>query len=388
MRSDKGEYMTRRQVRRVPRMLISSLALVTTLQLRAQDGEPGARAASQVGTFTTFDAPDAGTASYQGTSPYAINGAGVIVGSYSNSSGTYGFVRSSDGSFVALYAPDGSGVTPFAINEAGVIAGSYGDEYGGHGFLRAVDGAMTIFDPPGALSTQPNGINAAGVIVGTFYDTDYVAHGFMRTANGAITTFDVPGAGTGSFEGTLATGINASGAISGCYGSFNAYHGFLRTSDGVIISFDPPGSSNTCAVPEVNNLGYAAAHINTAGEIVGTYYLPTAGFPFGAEVRGYLRSSGGAFTGFDAATYPPCCIFTYGLAINPAGLIAGYENDGYDLNHSYLRLANGTILTLDVPGAGFGFNQGTLALGVNKAGQVIGWYVDSNNVSHGFLWNR
>lgn len=380
--------MTRRKTWRASRVLIGSLALVTGFQLYAQDGGPGARAASQVGTFTTFDAPDAGTASYQGTSPYANNGAGVVVGSYSNSSGSYGFVRSSDGSFVTLYAPDGSFVTPFAINEAGVITGYYGDVYATHGFLRAADGAMTLFDPPGSLSTQPNGINAAGVISGTYYDTDYVAHGFVRTANGAITTFDVPGAGTGSFEGTLATGINASGAISGCYGSFNAYHGFLRTSDGVIISFDPPGSSNTCAAPEVNNLDYAAARINAAGEITGTYYLPTAGFPFGAEVRGYLRSSGGAFTGFDAATYPPCCIFTYGLAINPAGLIAGYENDGYDLNHGYLRLTNGTIITLDAPGAGFGFNQGTLAVDVNKAGQVIGWYVDSNNVSHGFLWKR
>jgi hypothetical protein len=377
--------MNRRQVWRVSRVLIGSLALVTGMHLYAQ--EPGAGAAIQVGTFTTFDAPGAGTASYQGTSPYAINGAAVIVGSYSNSSGSYGFVRSPGGSFVTLYAPDGSGVTPFAINESGVIAGYYGDVYGTHGFLRATDGVMTTFDPPGSIYTQPNGINAAGMIVGTYYDTNYAIHGFVRATNGNITTIDVPGAGTGSFAGTFASGINGSGTISGCYGTFNVGHGFLRTSDGTITSFDPPGSSDTC-FPPLNNLNYAGSHINEAGEIAGTYSLPTAGNPFGEEVRGYLRASDGTITGFDAATYPPCCIFTYVLAINRAGLIAGTQNDGYSINHGYLRLRNGTILTLDAPGAGLGFNQGTVAFAINTGGQVTGWYLDSNNVYHGFLWNR
>lgn len=376
--------MNRRQVWMISRVLIGSLALLTGLHLNAQEREPGAGTAIQVGTFTTFDAPGAGTASYQGTSAYAINRAGVIVGTYSNSSGSFGFVRSPGGSFVTLYAPDGSGVTPFAINAAGVVTGYYGDVFGTHGFVRAIDGAMTIFDPPGALFTEPEGINAEGVIVGTYYDTNFAIHGFVRATNGAITTIDVPGAGTGSFAGTYASGINASGTISGCT---STGHGFLRTSDGTITSFDPPGSSDTCFPPLFNG-NYSGAHINDAGEITGTYQLPTAGNPFGREIRGFVRASDGTITGFDAATYPPCCIFTYALAINRAGLIAGAQNDGYGINHGYVRLTNGTILTLDAPGSGLGFNQGTVAFAVNTVGQVTGWYVDSNNVSHGFTWNR
>ncbi len=35
---------------------------------------------------------------------------------------------------------------------------------------------------------------------------------------------------------------------------------------------------------------------------------------------------------------------------------------------------------LDVPGA-----RGTFASGINNAGQIVGWFVDSSRVIHGFL---
>lgn len=40
---------------------------------------------------------------------------------------------------------------------------------------------------------------------------------------------------------------------------------------------------------------------------------------------------------------------------------------------------------IDAPGAGTGVGQGTCAAGNNSAGAVAGWYVDANNVAHGFL---
>src|SRR5208337_2114369 len=43
------------------------------------------------------------------------------------------------------------------------------------------------------------------------------------------------------------------------------------------------------------------------------------------------------------------------------------------------------IITFDVPGAGTGKGQGTNAIGVNALGSIVGWYIDQNNVSHGFL---
>lgn len=51
-----------------------------------------------------------------------------------------------------------------------------------------------------------------------------------------------------------------------------------------------------------------------------------------------------------------------------------------------LRLGHGLTGILDAPGADTGFIQGTLALAINPAGQVTGFYSDANSVYHGFLW--
>jgi hypothetical protein len=46
---------------------------------------------------------------------------------------------------------------------------------------------------------------------------------------------------------------------------------------------------------------------------------------------------------------------------------------------------HGNLFTFDVPGAGTGAGQGTFAVGINDLGLISGYYVDGNNVSHGFL---
>ncbi len=45
----------------------------------------------------------------------------------------------------------------------------------------------------------------------------------------------------------------------------------------------------------------------------------------------------------------------------------------------------GNIITFDAPGAGTGFRQGTTATGINAAGAITGYYVDSANFTHGFV---
>ena len=45
-----------------------------------------------------------------------------------------------------------------------------------------------------------------------------------------------------------------------------------------------------------------------------------------------------------------------------------------------------TIITIDVPGAGTGANQGTTPYAINPSGEVTGFYIDANNISHGFVW--
>ena len=95
------------------------------------------------GTFTTFDAPGAGTGLFQGTNPFSINPAGAIAG----------------------YTLDASNVN--------------------HGFLRARDGTITTFDAPGATTgsfegTIPFSNNPVGLITGYYTDSSGVIRGFLR----------------------------------------------------------------------------------------------------------------------------------------------------------------------------------------------------------------
>ena len=128
--------------------------------------------------------------------------------------------------------------------------------------------------------------------------------------------------------------------------------------------------------------------INPAGAMTGAYFEPISNF-FGGNYRGFLRAKDGNFTTFDAVPSPssPCCTWTFGVAINPAGEIAGFDNDYNAVDHGFVRARDGTITILDAPGAGTGFFQGTFAFSINPAGQVAGQYIDANNVFHGFLWS-
>ena len=72
-------------------------ALAISVQLAAQDNP------NHQSTFTTFDAPGAGTGSYQGTYPFAINPEGAITGLYVDASNMYhGFLRDRDGTFTTF----------------------------------------------------------------------------------------------------------------------------------------------------------------------------------------------------------------------------------------------------------------------------------------------
>jgi hypothetical protein len=72
------------------------------------------------------------------------------------------------------------------------------------------------------------------------------------------------------------------------------------------------------------------------------------------------------------------------LSIHSAS-VGEYPDTNY-LSHGYLRAPDGTITEFDVPGAGTGAGQGTTGGTIDPAGRIVGNYVDSDGVSHGFLW--
>jgi len=85
----------------------------------------------------------------------------------------------------------------------------------------------------------------------------------------------------------------------------------------------------------------------------------------------------GAGTGAGQGTIP------YGL--NPWGATIGWYLDANNVNHGFVRYPWGTITTIDAPGAGTGTGQGTLAYGMNIWGVIVGASIDAGGVWHGFV---
>ena len=75
-------------------------------------------------------------------------------------------------------------------------------------------------------------------------------------------------------------------------------------------------------------------------------------------------------------------------AVNASGAMTGAYSDQTGVAHGFVY-ANGTFTSFDAPNAGStpqaGWFQGTMGVGIDTAGDVVGVYADSNNAYHGFL---
>jgi hypothetical protein len=285
-----------------------------------------------------------------------------------------------------------NGTSPSSINNSGAITGGYGDNIGSgfHGFIRAANGSFVTFDVSDVdYVFGPMAINERREVAGAYFDVNFIQHCFLREPNGALTTFDPPGAVNGSFPST----ITSDGVILGVYydADFNSL-GFLRDSEGRFTEVTGPGGLTGQDDPY--SLGNGAdLSITPGGEITGTYFQPITGNPFGGNYRVFLLSRNGQYTTFDAADYPPCCIFSSPTGINPAGTVMGLLNDGHGVYRGFLRTSDGTVTLLDAPGAGTGNAQGTLTVGITPGGLVAGVYVGPNDGNffgnhhgHGFIF--
>ena len=148
------------------------------------------------GRLTTFDAPGAGTGTDQGTScPGCVSGLnawGAIAGTYIDSNSVqHGFLRSPNGEFTTFDAPgagtgsyQGTGCPsdcPTSLNNSGAIVGTYIDSnFVFHGYLRTPDGNTVTVDPLGSVFTWSSGMNGLGTITGYYLDANSVTHGFLR----------------------------------------------------------------------------------------------------------------------------------------------------------------------------------------------------------------
>jgi hypothetical protein len=76
---------------------------------------------------------------------------------------------------------------------------------------------------------------------------------------------------------------------------------------------------------------------------------------------------------------------TTAIVVSSAGRVMGSYIDSKGVYHGFLRSRTGAITTFDVPQAGTGPGQGTAPQSMNERGEVTGWYVDNSGSAHGFL---
>jgi hypothetical protein len=156
---------------------------------------------SPQGKLNTFDVPAAGTGSYQGTGcpgcGLGFNQLGAVAGTYiDENSVQHGFLRNPSGTITTFDAPgagtssyQGTGCSsdcPTSLNDFGAISGIYIDSnWVFHGYLRSSSGNIVTVDPSASVFTWSSGINDFGVIAGYYADVNNVYHGFVAASSNA-----------------------------------------------------------------------------------------------------------------------------------------------------------------------------------------------------------
>ena len=107
-----------------------------------------------------------------------INNNGQAVGFFTVGKITNAFIWNK-GSFRVLRLGNGTNTQALGINDAGIVVGSFVDTTGRtRGFVRS-NTRLRVVDAPNATSTVVNGINNKGVIVGFFTDKNKHTLGFL-----------------------------------------------------------------------------------------------------------------------------------------------------------------------------------------------------------------
>lgn len=187
-----------------------------------------------------------------------------------------------------------------------------------------------------------------------------------------FTPIDDPAAHHGSGFGTQADGINDADDIVGDFTDEDQSVHGFVLHDGTYTTIDAPHAEHG------RGFGTHAFGIDNDGEIV-VFTEPT---PF-SNPRGFLLR-GGRFKRLDD---PHGAFGTNLNGINTAGEIVGLWIDGNNVAHG-LSLCHGVFTTHDAPSAGRSSGQGTELTKVDSKGDAVGWYVGPLNRNHGFMLIR
>src|SRR6516225_4456511 len=227
----------------------------------------------------------------------------------------------------------------------------------------------TLNAPAGTNGTGAHGINDSGQIVGT-YQNATGKHGFLESG-GTYITLDDPYATLGT---TNASDINDAGQIVGSFQNATGSHGFHLEWRSTIL-WAPKAPLNGIST-------FSNGPGSTSARVVGSYQDATGVHGFLLSIASYYTLIDGVYTPVDTYTTidGPAGFNTGAMGINRAGQIVGSYQDAKGV-HGFL-LSGGTYTTLDDPLA----TNGTYANDINDAGEIVGYYQNASG-DHGFLFS-
>lgn len=252
--------------------------------------------------FRAIDVPGA-----LSTRAFGINAVGEIVGSYTDATGTHGFLWV-NGDFTMIKVPGAISTEAWGINPQGDIVGRYriaGDART-FGFLLS-DGVFTDISVPGRLHTLPIKISPSREIVGCFHNTNFLVdmRGYMQRG-GRVRSFEL-------LPSTMHNGVApGGGVIAGIsFESATLVHGYVLDR-GVYTQFDAPGATFT-----------QAWDISPTGTVVG-YFNPVTSHGFSRDAKGLTVIA------------VPGALWTRIFGINPQGDMVGSFADASNRVHGFL----------------------------------------------------
>jgi hypothetical protein len=239
-----------------------------------------------------------------------INNAGTVIGYYIDRS-YHGFVRRPNGTFTTLDAPGagtemgpavhghpelrpGQGTIATGGNDWGAITGYFIDTQNiRHGFIWDKLGGFTPFDVGSSGRTEPQSISDSGKVIGTYYRDPADArhfynpgaeHGFLRDSDGTITTFDLPGSAA-----TQAQAVSKLGLVAGPHGGeeITACYPTRKDLDSAPI--------DAMQIDRDRFRGATCANVS-GGMVVGYFYEEMYGIR-----HGVIRNGRGVVTTFDVS---------------------------------------------------------------------------------------
>jgi hypothetical protein len=261
------------------------------------------------------------------------------------------------------------------INNEGRIAGYFGSGAAGHpnkGYLLISpygQGSYHSENFPGSVQTQVTGLNSQGVSVGFWSSMNNASmvngnSGFW-VRNGQFHNASFPTGASASPPVDQLLGVNDSGVAAGFWTDANGNnHGYLVNIN--------TGTFSSVTDPNASSASLTAAAINDNGDIAG-FYTSQNGNTDGFLVEGHT------FTDLSV----PGASSTMALGVNVNDEVVGT----YTVGSGSSAAMYGFSWT---PGGGFQridpYGMGTTTInGVNDAGDLVGFYVDSAGNTDGLL---